>query len=144
MLGSSGMHGDVAALARADGVTVAPGDGAAGGVAGHADAGVVLLRCRTRVPGTGCRCLRGELGRELVVNLRGPGRAAVEGDVGAAVVGPDRTADFVVGIDPEVVIVAEVGGDLGKNSAAAGGTFHMLKLLNRRPSGFRVSAKTCM
>src|SRR5262249_44121884 len=44
------------------------------------------------------------LGRGLVV-VRGPGLAAVEGDLGAAVVGDDHSAGLLR-IDPQVVVVA--------------------------------------
>ena len=108
------MDGDVAALAGAGRVTVAPGDGALLGAAGHGDAGVVLLRAVhvIRVAGVDGHVV--ELGRGLIVD-GGPAGAAVERDAGAAVVALDH-ALRIGRVDPEIVVVAVGSGDLAATS----------------------------
>ena len=111
-----GADDDVAALAAAGEVAVAPGDAGVVDAAGHGQAGVVLLRAVdvVRIPGVGGEVI--ELGGRLVEDRR-PGGAAVDGDVGAAVVALDHAAG-IRGVDPEVVVVAVRGGDLGEGLAA--------------------------
>src|SRR5262249_14537583 len=95
---------DPAALAAADRVPVIDVDAAAAPARGDGDGGVVLLRAvdpvREAVVGRDSVELCGRL-----VHDRGPGPPAVEGDVGAAVVGIDHPVG-VVRVDPEVVVVA--------------------------------------
>ena len=103
------VQGDVAAFGVAHHVAVAPGYGSLVRAGRHADGGVVLLGA---VHSVGKAVVRGqvvELGRELVVDA-GPGLAAVEADAGPAVVALDHP-QRVVGVDPEVVVVAVGRGD---------------------------------
>src|SRR2546427_242129 len=111
-----GMHRDVTALRGANGIAVAPGDGASVGARRHADGCVVLL---CPVYPVGELVVRGdmvELRGELVINGR-PGVTAVEGDAGTAVVAFDHALG-VTWVDPQVVVVAVRCGDLGERSPA--------------------------
>src|SRR5215510_12528504 len=110
-----GMHRDVPALRGANGIAVAPGNGAFVGARRHADGRVVLLRTVHPV-GELVICVDMiELRGELIVDGR-PGVAAVEGNAGPAIVALDH-ALRVTWVDPQVVIVAVRGGDLGERSA---------------------------
>ena len=114
---------DVAALAASD-LVPPPVVGAEGhehvgpAVARNADRGVVLLRSADVVG----HVVRGvdvvELGRAVVL-LR-PGGASVQRDVASAVVGAAHPLS-VIGIDPEIVVVAVGRLDLGVESNAAVG-----------------------
>ncbi len=110
-----GAHGDVAALAGAGNVAIAPGDGAVMAAARHRHAGVILL---SAVDVIGCAIIGSdmvELGGWLIVDRR-PCCAAVERDFGAAVVAVNHAAR-VARVDPQIVIVAMRRGDLGEGLA---------------------------
>src|SRR5688572_18040733 len=98
------MDGDVAAFACTRRVAIGPGDGALFRGAGYADAAVVLLCAVDAVGQLVVDVNVVELAGHLVVD-GAPGLAAVEGDVGAAVVALDH-ALRIGRIDPEVVVVA--------------------------------------
>ncbi|GBD16679.1 hypothetical protein HRbin26_01582 [bacterium HR26] len=102
------LDGDVAALAAARRIPVALVDRPIDRAARHADRGVVLLRAVDTVGNLVVGDDVVELGRRLVID-RGPARAAVEGDAGAAVVPLDHP-ERVVGVDPERMVVAVGGG----------------------------------
>ena len=112
------MGGDITALAGASHVTIAPRDNALNRVAGDTDAGVILLRAIDAVGELIVSTDVIELGGELVVD-RAKGCAAVEGDVGPAVIALDHTL-IVLGVDPEAVIIAVGGGNRFPIFAAVG------------------------
>src|SRR5262249_12326081 len=104
-----GVHGDEARLAGAGIGAVGQGYHAPFRGRRQVDGGVVLLRA---VDGVGILVVdvdAVELRRLLVVDRR-PRGAAVERDVGTAVVALDH-ALRIFGIDPEIVVVAMAGGD---------------------------------
>jgi hypothetical protein len=117
-----GLDRDVAALARAHHLAVGPGDGPGDGVAGHADAGVVLLRAVDAVREFVVHVHVVELGGGLVVD-RAEGLRGVEGDAGAAVVAFDQPA-VVARVDPEVMVVAVGRRNFHEGFAAVGGLVH--------------------
>ena len=112
------IHRDVAALAAADGIPVRHhGEAAA---RGHRDGAVVLLGAVDPVGPLVVHEDAVDL-RGLLVALAGPTLSAVEGDIRAAVVGVDHV-HRVLGIDPEVVVVAVGDADaLGEGPAAVNG-----------------------
>src|SRR5205807_7330804 len=107
---------DVARLASSDREAVGCGDAGDRRTARHGHGGVVLLRAvdairRLRV---GDHVI--ELGRRLVVD-GGPAFAAIEGDDRAAIVPVDDPFG-VLGIDPEVVVIAVRDRELEEGLAA--------------------------
>ena len=114
----SGIHGDITAFARADDVAVFPGDRRIAAAAGHAQAGVVLLRAINVIGLVAIDIDVIKLRRRLVVNAR-PGQPAIQRDAGAAVVAVDH--DLVVArMYPEIVIIAMRRGDLAEVVPAIG------------------------
>ena len=122
-VGIFGMHHDVAALAGPHRIAMAPGDGAVLGGAGYGDAGIVLLGGVDLVGKAAVGRYAIELGGHLVVDGR-PGRTAVKGDAGAAVVALDH-ALRVARVDPQVVVVAVGRGYLRKGAPTVGRFPHL-------------------
>src|SRR4029077_7646517 len=115
-VGVLGVGDDVAALAAGGRLPVAGADAGAAAARQDAQRRVVLLRAEDAEGGVGVGRDAVELRRRLVV-LGRPGPAAVVGDGGAAVVRFDHP-QRVVGIDPEVVVVAVRDADAGEALAA--------------------------
>ncbi len=117
-VGIGGVRRDVAAFAAADGVGCgAAASTASPGRAGDADGGAILLRAADVI-----RNVAG--GRDVIelgggVLLAGPGLAAVDGDVAAAIVAFDH-ARGIGGVDPEIVIVAVRSAESAVGLAAVG------------------------
>ncbi len=105
-----------AALASSHRVPVPLSDPRAGDGAGDGDRGLVLLRAVDPVGDALVHRHAVDLGRRLVVLAR-PGAAAVQADPGAAVVAQDHALGLV-GVDPQVVVVAEARADDGEGAAA--------------------------
>ena len=132
------MQGDVAAFGVPHHVAIAPGDGSLVSAGRHADGGVVLLGSVDPVGKTVVGGQVVELGGELVVDA-GPGVPAVEADAGAAVVPLDHPQG-VVGVDPEVVVVAVGRGDPAEVAPAVDGLPALVvegSTPCRRPAGRR-------
>ncbi len=117
------VDGDEAALAGAGIGAVGQGDHAPFRRAGHRDRGVVLLGAVDAVGILVVDVDTIELRRLLVVDRR-PRSACVERYVGAAVVALDHAAR-IVGVDPQIVVVAMTGGDLAEAGAAVGRLPHL-------------------
>src|SRR5207253_7862193 len=107
---------DVAALASGRRLPVALPDAGAGRPMADAHRAVVLLRAQETIRKVGVDGDSIEL-RGRLIALRGPARAAVGGDVHAAVVGLDHPPR-IVRSDPEIVIVAMRRGNRAPGLAA--------------------------
>ena len=117
-VGVLGIDGDVSALREAHRVAVAPADVALARAARDADRRVVLLRRVEPVRELVVQVHVVELCRRLVVDRR-EALAPVIGDTGAAVVALDH-APRVLGVDPQVVVVAVWGGDAVEAATSVG------------------------
>ena len=117
-IGVIGMHSDITALARADDVAIFPSDGGIAAAAGHAQAGVVLLRPIHIVGLMTVEIEMVDLRCGLVVYAR-PGKPAIQGDASAAIVAMDHDA-VVARMDPQVMVIAVGRGDLSEVMPAIG------------------------
>ena len=112
---------DIAILDYAYGMPLAIGDGAVVAAAGDADRAALLLPSANAIGESGCD--------RDVINLRcglvvpgTPGRSAVDGDE-RALVADEKNNVWVVGIDPEILVVVAAGSaaESGPGLAAVGG-----------------------
>src|SRR4051794_37242469 len=98
-----GMHCNKATFAGASGITITPGNRAVIGVAGHADARVVLLRAVDAVGELVMRAKIIELPGQLIVDAR-KSFAPVKTHARAAVVALDH-ALRIMWVKPEIMVV---------------------------------------
>ena len=105
-----GLGSDEAAFARARDEAILPQDGAFAAAAGHGDGAVVLLRAIDMIGVAVVRAEAIKLGGGLIEDTR-PARAAIQGHTGTAIVALHH-AQGILGVDPQVVIVAVRSADL--------------------------------